>query len=107
VDATPTETDVDTQASPTIPPTPAVGVSSVLIENFTYSPQAIQVTVGTTVMWTNLDTTPHTVSLASALADSGNLSQGQTYQYTFGTTGTFRYFCTYHPSMSGVVIVTR
>lgn len=80
---------------------------SVAIANFTFSPATITVKKGTTVTWTNQDTAPHTVTGTNGGPSSGNLSQGQTYSFTFNTVGTFNYFCAIHPMMKAVVIVTE
>lgn len=75
------------------------------IKDFAYVPEIITVPAGTTVVWTNRDSTPHTVTADSF--DSGSLSQGQTFSYTFNQAGTFEYRCTIHPSMPhGNVVVT-
>ena len=80
-------------------------VTQVSIAGFAYSPQEITVVIGinNTVVWTNMGDTEHTVT--SATFDSGTLSSGQTFQYTFTTPGTYEYTCSFHPEMEGVVIV--
>ncbi|MCX9009853.1 MAG: cupredoxin domain-containing protein [Candidatus Methanoperedens sp.] len=75
------------------------------IKDFTFVPGTITVSKGTTVIWTNRDSAPHTVT--SDTFDSGTLNQGQTFTYTFNQAGTFEYRCTIHPSIPhGNVIVT-
>ena len=71
-----------------------------------YSPGVIHVVVGVnnTVMWSNDDSTVHTVT--STLFDSGFLNPGQSWTYTFGKDGTYHYHCTLHGWMAGTVIVT-
>jgi plastocyanin len=76
----------------------------VTINNFSFSPADLTVTKGTTVVWTNQDTPPHTITSAG-LFDSGNISTGGTFSYTFKEAGTFNYNCTIHPSMKGSVTV--
>lgn len=76
------------------------------IQGFAYSQQELTINVGDTIIWTNNDTAAHTVtSQSGGILDSGNLSNGQTYQYTFTEAGTFEYLCTIHPTMTGKVIV--
>ena len=72
-----------------------------------FSPDSITVVLGVnnTVIWTNMDNSPHTVTSNGGSFDSGNMAPGQSYTYTFTTTGTFAYHCTYHPWMVGTVIV--
>ena len=105
VPAPPTPTPTPT-VSPT--PTPVVGVTHVTIP-FTsqFQPATIQVPVGTTVTWTNNDNVGHTVTFRNGMKDSGRIDAGGgTFRYTFTSKGIFPYYCTIHPAMVGVVIVT-
>ena len=108
VPAPPTPTAPPTPlATPT--PTPVVGVTHVSITiTAKYQPANIQVPVGTTVTWTNNDTTGHTVTFRNGMKDSGVIDPGGagTFRYTFTSKGVFPYYCTFHPSMHGVVTVT-
>jgi len=72
-----------------------------------FSPDTITVVLGVnnTVVWTNMDLSPHTVTSNGGGFDSGNMAPGQSYAFTFTTAGTFAYHCTYHPWMVGTVIV--
>jgi len=85
-----------------------------------FSPLSVTVVIGVnnSVTWTNDDTVFHTVtvhsggptstsggSTASALADSGQLTQGKTFSYTFTTAGTYTITCDYHAWMIGTVTV--
>jgi plastocyanin len=81
----------------------------VKIENFTFSPIAITVKKGTTVTWTNKDSTAHTVTADKGEQGpaSGSLQQGGTYAFTYNTVGTFAYHCNFHANMTGTVIVTE
>ncbi len=91
-----------------------VGVTHVFMRNDQYFPSRIQVVTGTTVTWTNQDNVPHSVILTpvviSSTADiweSGLLSPGQSFSYTFTVRGTFKYYCSEHPNeMIGIVTVT-
>ncbi len=78
-------------------------VTNVTIQNLTYQPANIQVSVGTTVTWTNLDSVQHTVTFNNGMGDSGLLSPGQSFSYTFNTPGTYQYHCTVHPNMVATV----
>jgi len=78
----------------------------------TFSLQNITVVIGTnnTVEWTNNDAAPHTVTsqtipVGAASFNSGILSQGQTFVYTFSVPGTYYYICTIHAWMHGWVTV--
>jgi plastocyanin len=78
------------------------------IKNYAYSPASLTVSVGDTVTWTNEDTAPHTVTVSDGPVKfaSSNLSQGQTFSYTFTEAGTYSYYCAVHPDMKASVTVT-
>jgi plastocyanin len=57
------------------------------------------------VTFTNEGDVQHTASSETGLFDSGLLSNGESYSFTFDTPGTYGYFCTPHPWMLGQVIV--
>jgi plastocyanin len=94
------------QGASTLQPTAPIRGPHVTIRDFAFSPQLLEVRVGTTVTWTNEDSAQHTVTFRTGMADSGLLSEGQTYQCTFMTLGIFAYYCTVHPHMTGTVRVT-
>lgn len=83
--------------------------NSVTIENFAFSPANITVKKGTTVTWTNKDSTAHTVTENDGKngPDSSSLDQGKSYSFTYDTVGTFKYHCSFHPNMVGTVTVTE
>jgi plastocyanin len=74
-----------------------------------YDPDNITVVIGfnNTVIWTNNDNEPHTVTATDGSFDSGNMDPGATFTYTFTKPGTYTYICTYHPWMHGYVTVIR
>jgi plastocyanin len=79
--------------------------NTVSIVNFTFTPGTLTVNVGTTVTWTNNDSTTHRPVSDTGVFDSGNLAPGATFSYTFNNAGTFPYHCAIHTYMSGTVIV--
>lgn len=82
--------------------------NEVAIENFAFSPANITVKVGTTVTWTNKDSTQHTVTIDSGAGPhSQPLAQGDTYSFTFSKAGTYSYHCSIHPTMQAKVVVTE
>lgn len=91
-------------AAPSEAPSGATG-NAVSIAGFSFQPAAITVAVGTTVTWTNDDSTSHTVTADDASFDSGSLAKGATFKQTFATAGTFAYHCSIHSSMKGTVTV--
>jgi plastocyanin len=72
-----------------------------------FSPKPIQVTVGSTVTWTNATALTHTATSDSGAWDTGNIAPDATSgAVSFATAGTFTYHCAIHPSMTGSVIVS-
>lgn len=78
---------------------------AVEIVGFVYEPDPVIVGVGTTVVWTNRDTTVHTATADDASFESGLLTLGATFRFTFTQPGEFSYTCTRHPAMVGIVRV--
>jgi plastocyanin len=79
---------------------------AVTIDNFAFEPQALIVTPGTKVTWTNRDDEPHTVvSAGGQLFKSPALDTGDKFSFTFVETGTYTYFCSVHPHMTGTIVV--
>jgi amicyanin len=85
----------------------AVG-HSVQMAQYAFAPQALTITAGDTVTWTNQDTAPHDVTTSSApvAIHSPELQKGQSWSYTFTTPGTYTYYCSVHPDMIARVVVT-
>ena len=75
------------------------------IQGFAYSPSSITINVGDTIVWTNYDSASHTVTSNDGTFDSGGISTGSTFSFTFTNAGTFNYFCSPHPNMTGSVTV--
>ena len=76
-----------------------------------YNPSPLTVKPGTSVTWTNNDSTIHTVTSGlpeqgevGTLFDSSIMSPGKTFTHLFDKTGTFDYSCTLHPFMHGQII---
>jgi plastocyanin len=79
--------------------------AEVKIDNFSFGPAAITVSVGTTVTWINRDDIPHTVVSTDKVFKSKVLDTDEKFSYTFTKPGQFPYFCSIHPKMTGKVIV--
>ena len=77
---------------------------AVKIGNFTFGPQDLKVKAGSTVTWTNEDDIPHTVVSPNNFKSKVMDTEG-TYSFTFTTPGTYKYFCSLHPHMTGTVVV--
>jgi plastocyanin len=80
--------------------------TEVTIDNFSFSPNTLTLSAGATVTWINHDNVPHVVSSAgNQFKKSTVLKTGQTFSHTFMATGTYSYFCSIHPRMTGKIIV--
>jgi amicyanin len=81
------------------------GPAEIKIDNFSFSPAELKVPVGTTVVWINHDDIPHTAVSTDKVFKSKVLDTDEKYSFTFTTPGTYAYFCSIHPKMTGKVIV--
>jgi plastocyanin len=92
---------------PVVQPADPVRAANVAVSivDFDFVPPAQSVALGDTVIWTNNGAAPHTSTSSTGVWNSGNLSTGQTFQFTFNTAGTFNYICTIHPFMRGSITV--
>jgi len=79
---------------------------SIIIKNFAFNSKTITVKSGTTVTWINNDSVAHQAVSDAPAFDSGILSPGGKYSFTFNKAGDFNYHCQIHPSMTGQVTVT-
>jgi plastocyanin len=77
----------------------------VTIQDFAFAPADLQVSVGDTITWTNLDTTSHTVTADDGAFDSGSISGDGTFEFTSDEAGEFAYHCEFHPGMTGTITV--
>ena len=79
----------------------------VKIDNFSFGPATLTVPVGSTVTWTNRDDIPHTVVSTDdpKTFKSKVLDTDEKFSFTFSKAGTYPYFCSIHPKMTGKVIV--
>jgi len=79
--------------------------TEVKIDNFSFGPGTLTVPVGTSVTWTNRDDIPHTVVSTEGVFKSKVLDTDEKFSFTFSKPGTYPYFCSIHPKMTGKVIV--
>jgi amicyanin len=79
--------------------------ASVAIDNFTFGPQELHVKAGTTVTWVNRDDIPHTVTSTTQAFRSKALDTNDKFSFTFTTPGSYKYFCSLHPHMTGTIVV--
>lgn len=82
--------------------------TEVTIDAFAFMPPDIQVTVGETVTWNNVQAgVPHTVTADNGEFDTGVLDSGTSASVTFteASNGPIPYHCEIHTSMTGTVTV--
>jgi len=79
--------------------------AEVKIDNFSFGPATLTVPVGSTVTWTNRDDIPHTVVSTEGLFKSKVLDTDEKFFFTFSKVGSYPYFCSIHPKMTGRVVV--
>jgi plastocyanin len=84
---------------------PSAATADVKIDNFVFGPQTVTVPIGTTVTWTNHDDIPHTSVSTEGVFKSKVMDTDDKFSYTFTKAGTYPYFCSIHPKMTGSVIV--
>ncbi len=113
--AAPTPTTIAQTPTPTLTiaqptPTPAPGSTQVVLivtnsdGSFGFSPARLTIRVGTTVIWKNMSSAPHTITSDDGTSfDSGTIPVGGTFRHTFTKTGTFSYHCNYHPYMRATI----
>jgi plastocyanin len=77
----------------------------VSIDNFTFNPPPLTVKVRATVTWHNGDDIPHTVASKTRLFKSKTLDTDDTFTFTFSEAGTYEYYCSLHPHMTGAIVV--
>jgi plastocyanin len=108
--------DLEEEANEVIPENIS---SSVLIPNGNfdisntafYIPLNLEVITGTTVVWINDDSVPHTIQSQDSqgniigLFNSAPLLTGESFEYTFEESGVYNYFCSLHPWRVGIVTV--
>ncbi len=101
--------DKSSDATSKAPAGGGAATSTIDIKNFLYSPDAATVKVGAKVSVTNEDSAPHTLTdkATPPSFDSDTITKGQTRTVTFTKAGTFKYYCAFHPTMSGTITVTQ
>jgi plastocyanin len=77
----------------------------VSIDNFSFTPMEMTIPAGSQVTWINKDDVPHTVVSVDHKFKSQALDTDEKFSFTFSNTGTYEYFCSVHPKMTGKIIV--
>jgi plastocyanin len=86
-------------------PAAAAASQQVVVDNFSFTPATAAVPVGTTVTWTNHDDIPHNVVSPEQKFKSPVLDTDDMFSHTFDVAGTYKYYCSIHPRMTGQVVV--
>lgn len=84
----------------------ATVVHRVAIEEFVFAPATLEMRQGEAIEWINRDIVSHTATEDSGAWDTGPLPRGQSARIIFSSPGAMEYFCVYHPTMRGRVVVT-
>jgi len=81
------------------------GAHEVSIDNFSFTPAMTSVAAGTTISWMNHDDIPHNVVSTEQKFKSPVLDTGEQFSHRFDAPGTYTYFCSIHPKMTGQIVV--
>jgi len=81
------------------------GEHQVVVDNFSFSPAAATVPSGATVTWTNRDDVPHNIVSTEKQFASPVLDTDQQFSHRFEVSGTYSYYCSIHPRMTGQIVV--
>lgn len=77
----------------------------VKIDNFNFTPATVTVAAGAKVTWVNKDDVPHTVTSDDKLFGSRAMDTDDKFSFTFQKPGTYSYYCSVHPKMTGKIVV--
>ena len=91
--------------TPTPTPTPIFSFEKINISGFKFVDNEISINVGTSIIWTNNDTSMHTATSIDSKFDSGYLYENQTYEFKFLNAGIYTYRCSLHSGMIGKINV--
>ena len=82
-----------------------MGAHEVSIDNFSFTPMEMTIPAGSQVTWINKDDVPHTVVSVDHKFKSRALDTDEKFSFTFPDPGTYEYFCSVHPKMTGKIVV--
>ena len=94
-----------TQPLPAAADNQPASAAMVKIDNFNFAPQTLTVNAGTTVTWSNGDDVPHNIVSTDKKFASPVLDTDEQFSHTFDAVGTYKYYCSIHPKMTGQVVV--
>jgi len=82
-----------------------VDARDVVVDNFSFAPATTSVSVGSTITWTNRDDVPHNIVSTEQKFKSPVLDTDEQFSHRFDAPGSYRYFCSIHPKMTGRIVV--
>jgi Icc protein len=83
----------------------STSAQDVVIDNFSFAPAVKTVSAGSTITWVNHDDVPHTIVSPEKQFKSPVLDTDEAFFHTFDARGTYEYFCSIHPRMTGRIVV--
>ena len=86
--------------------TAGAGEQQVIVDNFSFAPAMTAVPAGSTITWTNRDDVPHNIVSTEQKFKSPVLDTDERFSHTFAAPGTYKYYCSIHPKMTGQVVVS-
>ena len=92
-------------STPSPTPMPISSFEKIKISGFKFVDNEISINVGTSIIWTNNDTSMHTATSIDSKFDSGYLYENQTYEFKFLNAGIYTYRCSLHSGMIGKINV--
>ena len=78
---------------------------TVIIDASSFQQDYLAVNAGDTIVWTNRDLFPHTVTAANGSFDSKEIPPGKSWKHVPRNKGIFDYKCAYHTTMTAVLKV--
>ena len=82
--------------------------NQIVIKDFHFTPETLTVKSGDKITWINRDEEPHTVvSVEKQFKKSGPLDTDEVFTITAGAPGTYTYYCSIHPKMTGTIVVEK
>ncbi|MFM2078143.1 MAG: hypothetical protein RJA49_2033 [Actinomycetota bacterium] len=91
--------------APTTAPPAVTATGDIRIADFQFSPGTITITAGQSLTFVNTGAARHSATARDGSFDTGLLSRGQSARKSFGTPGTYLYFCSLHSNMTGTILV--
>jgi plastocyanin len=81
------------------------GATEVAVDNFRFTPGETRIPIGATVTWINHDDVPHSIYSTDRTLKSPALDTDERFSHRFDTAGSFEYYCSLHPKMTGRITV--